>query len=522
MNTNNTDKRNKACKQLFDDYQIARTIADDNLRTILADNKDTEYGKKYGFADIHSMEEYATGVPLTTYEDYDGIADNPSLYTAYPIHTVLTTSGSTGKQKYFPLSTEALSRYSSYVHDMPYYLADANGKSLHVSVFRSGNNGANILSAAYFRWLHESGVVDYDAAFVGGSSLCISDGIEDIPYVKAWLMFSCPELEAIQSVYLYDIAMLMAWIEDNWKTLISDIRKRTVNAKMGDREKQALLENIPDDEWLDELEALLSEDWDEPILPRVWKNMKFVCGVGGKMYATQEQQIKRYIGELPIYQFSYALSECIIGPAIEFGPAYYALLPRSAYYEFMSEDGQEVLPLSQVKVGDTYELILSTFSGLYRYRTGDLIHIIRMEGEAPVFEMVGKRQQVISVAGEKTDVYQATAIVNRWTANYDLETCDYALGINDSVRPNGYYLFIEAPGFTDCENGACLLDKFFRESSEDYDDLRNLGLLSQPEIKLVPYQSIAESQKKQNKLAHSKPQIFLDEERKAELLRRSL
>ena len=520
MSTNNLEQRNRICKQMFDDLKNARSISAANLKTLLSDNKDTEYGKKYGFADIRSAADYAANVPLTTYEDYDGISEDPSRYTVYPVYKTLSTSGSTGKQKYFPLTTEALNRYSSYVHDMPYYLSDTIGKSLHMSVFRSGNDGLNILSATYFRWLSESGLVDYDM-FAGGKELCISDAIEDIPYVKAWLMFSCPELEAIQSVYLYDIAMLMAWIEENWTKVIADMRNHTVSAKVGENEKRALLNNIPDSAWLDELESLLSAGFDEPILPKVWKNLKFVCGVGGKMFALQEAQIKEYIGDLPIYQFSYALSECIIGPAIEFGPAYYAMLPRSAYYEFMTENGKGILTIDDVKVGEKYELILSTFSGLYRYRTGDIIRIIRMEGEAPVFEIVGKREQTISVGGEKTGVYQATAVINRWTEQYGLETSDFALGVNSEIKPNGYMLFIEAPEFTELEQGAQLLDKFFRESSEDYDDMRNIGLISQPVIKIVPYKAISESQKRQNKLAHSKPQIFLDEERKAELLHRS-
>ena len=521
MNGNYLEERNRVCKQFFKDIKSARTINEENLRSLLADNKDTEFGKAHEFSDIYSWEEYVAKVPLSSYKDYKGIADNPERYTVYPIYKILSTSGSTGKQKYFPLSVEALNRYSSYVHEMPYYLADARGKSIHVSIFRSGNGNMNYLSATYFGWLNESGNVDFDM-FVGGSELCVSDEIENVPYVKAWLMFSCPELEAIQSVYLYDIAMLMAWIEENWKELIQDMRHKRVTAIIGEKEKAALIRNLPDDKWLDELEAILSQGFDEPIIPRIWRNMKFVCGVGGKMYELQESQIKRYIGNIPTYQFSYALSECIIAPAIEFGPAHYALLPRSAYYEFMTQNSKQVLTLDKVQIGETYELILSTFSGLYRYRTGDLIKIIRFEGETPVFEMVGKREQVISIAGEKTDVYQATAIINKWAKHYGLETCDYALGINDETKPNGYMLFIEAPNFADCKDGARMLDMLFRESSEDYDDIRNIGLLSQPVIKLVPVKSITESQHQENKLAHSKPQIFLDEERKKELLKRSL
>lgn len=505
-------ERKIRCEELFRDFSDAASINEENLKIILEDNKNTEFGKHNGFSEIKSSNDYSLSIPLSEYSDYENFAENIEHYTVYPIHEILTTSGSTGAQKLFPISKVAFERYSTYVHDMPYYLAAAEGKSIHMSIFRSGENKINILSSAYFRWLHNSGLVDFDM-FAGGSELSITDEIRDVPYVKAWLMFSCPELEAIQSIYLYDIAMLMAWIEDNWRDLLYDMRNRTVTADVGEKEKKALLRNIPSEEWLDELETLLVEGFDEPILPRVWKNMKFVCGVGGKMYALQEAQIKKYLGDVPVYQFSYALSECIIAPAVEFGPAYYAILPRSAYYEFITEDGNDVVPMQNLKLGDTYELVLTTFSGLYRYKTGDLIHIVRFEGEAPVFEMVGKRQQVISVAGEKIDVYQATSIINNWSEHYKLETINFALSINTEKAPNGYTLFIEDPEFDELEDGAVYLDKLFRESSPDYDDVRNLKLLSAPVIKRVPYHSIEESQRKLNKLAHSKPQIFLNEER---------
>lgn len=40
------------------------------LMKILKDNKDTEYGRKYGFADIHSVREFQEKVPVSVFDDY--------------------------------------------------------------------------------------------------------------------------------------------------------------------------------------------------------------------------------------------------------------------------------------------------------------------------------------------------------------------------------------------------------------------------------------------------------------------
>ena len=41
---------------------------EETLLRILKDNKNTEYGKKYDFANIHSFEEYKKKAPLSTYD----------------------------------------------------------------------------------------------------------------------------------------------------------------------------------------------------------------------------------------------------------------------------------------------------------------------------------------------------------------------------------------------------------------------------------------------------------------------
>lgn len=43
------------------------------LLRILKDNADTEYGRKYGFKDIHSVKEYREKVPFSNYDTYEPI-----------------------------------------------------------------------------------------------------------------------------------------------------------------------------------------------------------------------------------------------------------------------------------------------------------------------------------------------------------------------------------------------------------------------------------------------------------------
>ena len=74
------------------------------LMKILRDNKDTEYGKRYGFGDIHTIREYQEKVPFSTYDDYEPYIrrmvknGEKDLITAYPVIQYAETSGSIGVQ----------------------------------------------------------------------------------------------------------------------------------------------------------------------------------------------------------------------------------------------------------------------------------------------------------------------------------------------------------------------------------------------------------------------------------------
>ena len=70
----------------------------------LAENKDTEYGKLFGFEDIHSVEEYQKELPITFHYDYEAIIERQVegeeglLTIEKPIYYCIST-GSTDSPK---------------------------------------------------------------------------------------------------------------------------------------------------------------------------------------------------------------------------------------------------------------------------------------------------------------------------------------------------------------------------------------------------------------------------------------
>ena len=142
--------------------------------------------------------------------------------------------------------------------------------------------------------------------------------------------------------------------------------------------------------------------------------------------------------------------------AKEIGKAEYLLLPRSAYYEFLPLDSDKTLKITEISVGECYELVITTFSGLYRYKTGDVLRILSFDGECPVFEIEGRRNRTINVAGEKLDEQIVRDAVMRFAQQSNTHIFDFAVGVKDCEAPFGYALFLETE--RSIEKGAELFD----------------------------------------------------------------
>ena len=76
-------------EKLMDECLRAGEINEDNLMTILRDNKDTEFGKKYGFETINSVLDYKKNIPLSDYSMVDGyvkkmMRGERNVLTVYP------------------------------------------------------------------------------------------------------------------------------------------------------------------------------------------------------------------------------------------------------------------------------------------------------------------------------------------------------------------------------------------------------------------------------------------------------
>ena len=132
-----TLKGKRHVKELRSNCARANALSHEFLTSLIRDNKDTEYGKKYHFDQIHSVEDFKRLVPMTTYDDYAPYIERmvekgeKNLVTTYPIVQYAETSGSVGVPKKIPVSDRSMNIYTKYTITRVTALADEYHRKIH-------------------------------------------------------------------------------------------------------------------------------------------------------------------------------------------------------------------------------------------------------------------------------------------------------------------------------------------------------------------------------------------------------
>ena len=91
------------------------------------------------------------------------------------------------------------------------------------------------------------------------------------------------------------------------------------------------------------------------------------------------------------------------------------------YFEFLpmdaaasgGGDASQLVDLARVEVGREYELVITTYAGLNRYRVGDVLQVTGFHNTAPQFRFVRRKNVLLSIESDKTDEAELQRAVER-------------------------------------------------------------------------------------------------------------
>lgn len=470
------------------------------LMRMLDDNKDTEYGRKYGFADIKSVAEFQERVPLTTFDDYAGYVyrmtegGESGLISAYNIAHYAKTSGTMGNPKRIPVSDRAMgvmNRYNMQLRTK--VICDAIGfdwanppyLNLIESQLTTLKNGATY-GAISAKVIGQMG--DYlPMLMTSPLEALVPDPKTNTRYLHARFALMNPEITSMGFSFSSILLELMQYIESEWEMLVDDIEKGTIDesVKMPADVRASVLGKIqPMPERAAQLREIFSQGFDEPIMPKIWPNLTIFSGVATGGFATYYNKLRqRYAGDgVRLFYVGLNASEGILSVPMDVDCPDSVLIPDSVFYEFIpidSEDPGDIVTIDGVEVGKTYEIVITNQSGFYRYRIRDAVKVTGMYNNTPMIQFQYRIDQTISVLGEKT-----TELVLRGVAEHVERELGYSMedfsvfGDVDSV-PMRYVMLMEAtlPEGLDPGAVAAELDKGLCEGNPSYGDKVAKGML---------------------------------------------
>lgn len=488
-------------------------VQEEFLQELLARGSRTEYGRKYGFSAIHTVEEYQKKVPLTQYGDYEELIERQirgekGLLTADETVFYCISAGSTSRPKYVPITERDVMIHKIYQMDvvMDVIRREMDGlpdAKLFGKIFETGEffrtsmpdgtmNG--VRSGVLMRWLERKGGIDYSAC-TSPREVLFPEKLENMLYVKLRFALASRDVTAIHGVFVHGMVQMFQYLLEHWDAFLEDIETGEVSGcfSVSGQWKEYLKARLaPDAQRARELRAI---DGDAAIARRIWPGLQYIRMAGGSIFQGYMDELRRFIGDLPIHYYAYASSESTLGAVytLRQDDARYVLIPESCFFEFLPEGerGRAPLTFREVEAGKTYELVITTLSGLYRYAMGDIVEVTGFYGQAPIIRISHRKNQVLNVADEKMDMRQLESAVQQFERRTGCALEGYCVDAEFCGSTPFYAVYLE-PRSGELPDGAeALLDDCFKENCFGYRSAREMSQIGDMRTALLRKGSFA-------------------------------
>jgi hypothetical protein len=474
----------------------------DILRRLLSDNRDTEYGQKYGFDQITDHREYWTRVPLVRYDDIQDhilkmARGESGVLTHATINLLEPSGGSSGGVKYIPYTSPLSAEFRAGIQSWIFNLFANKPSLLAGSAYWSispVNEIPQIPGATIpIGFNADSEYLSPLARRVMDQVLCVPTVVSTIKHIDAFRYVTLFYLLSARNLRLISVwnptflSLLLEALKDNWDDLLEDLEKGRIRHQV--QCPAHILESLnstlrPNPKRALELRRLGPE---EPGL--IWPDLRLIsCWMDG---AAEHFAKKLQADSFPHVSFQgkglLATEGILSFPLI--GKLGAVLSIDSHFYEFLPLDqhGEEVETdprmAHQLEKGKQYTVVITTGGGLYRYRLDDIVEVTDTYNALPCFRFISKTDQFSDRFGEKLSEGFVHDCLTALFQQFTLDPAFYLIAPQEENGQTHYTLYVETPGFEPKTLKALeeALDASLRRNFH-YDYSRKLGQLAQLKV----------------------------------------
>ena len=428
------------------------------LLELLRRNAATVFGRQYAFASIRTEADYRRHVPIRDYEGFRPYmirmtgGESMVLTASQPVMFTMT-SGTTAAPKLIPVTREsqliesALTRQWFYraLLDHPEFMdhAGIGIVSRAVEGFTASGipyGSASGMTYKNIPWLirrvqaipyEVCEILDYDqryfvmARFALGANVSFIATANPATLVRLARTIAEHSPELVRAIHDGDLGVTSSRQRRLFARLLTRLKPDPVRAR--------ILGSI-----LDQRGRLRPRDF--------WPMLRLIgCWVGGSV-GMQAARLGEYYGETPIRDLGYMASEGHFTVPCEDQTPRGTLALNSNYYEFIPIEQTEcsqpdVLSSHELEDGKLYSILLTTASGLYRYRINDIVEIAGHYKRAPLLAFVRKEGEMANIGGEKLHANQLVLAVEQMSRKFDLSVEQFRA--TPDYQRSRYDIFLE-------------------------------------------------------------------------------
>lgn len=417
--------------------------------------KDTEYGRNHLFSTIQSYDDFVQNVPVNTYEELKGDIDRmrhgeENILWPGQVKWYAKSSGTTNdKSKFIPVSPEAL-QHTHY-------------------------QGPKDVVAFYLQNNPNSHLFEGKSLILGGShspNYNLPDSLVG-------------DLSAILIENISPLANLVR-VPKKSTALLSDFEvKRDRIARETLYKNVTNISGVPS--WMLSVLVRVLELSGKQHLEEVWPNLE-VFFHGGIAFTPYRKQYEQLITKSDMhYMETYNASEGFFGIQNDpSDPAMLLMLDYGVFYEFipieeLDTEKPTIVPLSGVKIGQNYAMVISNLCGLWRYEIGDTVQFTSVNPYK--FVITGRTKYFINAFGEELimdNAEKGLAYACSQTGAQVLEYSAAPVYMDNKAKCRHQWLieFSKAP--QDLKAFSEILDTRLQELNSDYEAKRFHDVTLQP------------------------------------------
>ncbi|XP_011030915.1 PREDICTED: indole-3-acetic acid-amido synthetase GH3.6-like [Populus euphratica] len=487
----NLAEKNKESLQFIEDVTSnADEVQKKVLEEILSRNAHVEYLQRHGLNGQTNRETFKKVMPVINYEDIQpdinriASGDASPILCSKPISEFLTSSGTSGgERKLMPTIVEELGRrsllYSLLMPVMNQFVPGLEkGKGMYFLFIKSEAKTPSGLVArpvltSYYKSTHfkDRPYDPYTNYTSPNETILCPDSYQSMYSQMLCGLCQHQEVLRVGAVFASGFIRAIRFLEKYWKFLANDIRTGIIDPQITDPSiREAVMKILkPDAKLADFIEAECSKESWQGIITRLWPNTKYVDVIVTGTMSQYIPTLDYYSNGLPLVCTMYASSECYFGvnlnPICKPSEVSYTLIPTMAYFEFLpvnrnngvinsvsrpkslkEKEQQELVDLVDVKLDHEYELVVTTYAGLYRYRVGDVLRVVGFKNKAPQFSFICRKNVVLSIDSDKTDEVELQSAVKKAVNHlipFDATLAEYTSYADTTTIPGHYVLFWE-------------------------------------------------------------------------------